>query len=70
MLTKLYGIDFNKYICGGIGNAKLGKIGNETILFYTESEMLKALAELKESGNTVGEINVFTTPIVRTEYEI
>ena len=69
MVNKLYGIDYNTYACGGIGSSKLCKMGNETVFFYKESEMLKTLAELKDN-NCVGEISVFTTPIYRIEYKI
>lgn len=47
MVNKLYGIDYNTYACGGIGSSKLCKMGNETVFFYKESEMLKTLAELE-----------------------
>jgi len=69
MKDKLYGIDYNIYVCGGIGTAKIMKTGCNTVLFYTESEMLKMLAELKKD-NMVGEIKVFVTPICRMEYRI
>ena len=68
-MNKLYGIDYNTYVCGGIGTTKLMKISCETLLFYTEYEMLKALAELKKE-NTIGEIKVFITPINRMEYKL
>jgi hypothetical protein len=69
MLDKLYGIDFDKYVCGGIGTAKLVYMGNDTALFYSESEMLEYLAKLK-TENTVGNIKVFTTNINRESYQI
>ena len=68
-IDKIYGIDYNVYVCGGIGNPKIKKIGENTLLFYTESEMLKTLAELKED-RTVGEIKVFTSTLNREEYKI
>jgi hypothetical protein len=69
MKDKLYGIDYNIYACGGIGTAKIMRIDSETVLFYTESEMLKALADLKKE-NMIGEIKVFITPICRMDYRI
>lgn len=68
-MNRLYGIDYNLYATGGIGNQKLMKMGSKTIFFYTESEMLKILAELKENYS-VGEINPFITDINRVEYKI
>jgi len=69
MLDKIYGIDYNRYVCGGIGNKKLALIERETVLFIKESEMLKALAEMK--GNyCIGEIEVFESEIDRKEYKI
>lgn len=67
---KLYGVDFKEYVCGGIGNCKLSLVGSETLLFYSESEMLKKVAELK-NNNCIGEIKPFITHIVNKEkYEI
>jgi len=37
---KLYGIDYNTYACGGIGNCKLRHMGSKTVLFYSEIGML------------------------------
>ncbi|MED3562346.1 hypothetical protein [Bacillus xiapuensis] len=68
-MNKLYGIDYNFYATGGIGNQKLMKMGCKTIFFYTESEMLKVFAELKEDY-AVGEIKPFITDINRIEYNI
>jgi hypothetical protein len=68
-MNNLYGIDYNFYACGGIGNPKLMKMGSKTVFFYTESEMLKVIAELKED-HTVGEIKPFITDINRMEYKI
>lgn len=68
-INKIYGIDYNIYVCGGIGKQKIKQIGENTLLFYAESEMLKTLAELKEDC-TVGEIKVFTSTINREEYKI
>jgi hypothetical protein len=69
MLKKIYGIDYNKYICGGIGSPKLAFAGSETIVFETEIEMLKAIIKLKET-NTVDEIKPFVNTIVREEYKL
>lgn len=66
---RLYGIDYNQYATGGIGNQKLMLMGNKTLLFYTESEMLNMLAELKKNYGA-GEIEPFTTPIVKEKYVI
>jgi hypothetical protein len=68
-MNKLYGIDYNFYATGGIGNQKLMKMGSKTIFFYTESEMLKVLAELKDDYS-VGEIRPFITDINRVDYKI
>ena len=69
MIEVLYGIDYNRYICGGIGNTKISKVGCETVIFYKETDMLKTLTELKEN-HTVEIIKVFTTKINREEYKI
>ena len=68
-INKVYGIDYNLYICRGIGGTKIKKLGEHTLLFYTEPEMLKTLAELK-ADHTVGEIKPFVSIINREEYEI
>lgn len=47
IIDKIYGIDYNSYLCAGIGNPIKLQLGENTLLFCTESEMLKALAELK-----------------------
>lgn len=36
MLNKLYGIDYNKYACGGIRNSKIQKIKEDIIFFCRE----------------------------------
>ena len=41
IIDKIYGIDYSIYVCGGIGKPKIKKIGENTLLFCTESEMLK-----------------------------
>jgi hypothetical protein len=69
MLSQLYGIDYDTYYCGGIGNVKLKHAGKKTVLFYTESDMLKTLADLKKDY-TVDNISVFITPINRMDYKI
>ena len=69
MLDKIYGIDYNPYACGGIGNCKLVRGLRKTVLFYDESEMLKELAKLKKDY-TVGELSVFISSINREEYKI
>jgi len=69
IIDKIYGIDYSIYVCGGIGKPKIKKIGENTLLFCTESEMLKALAELK-ADHTVGEIKPFVSTINREEYKI
>lgn len=69
MLNKLYGIDYETYICGGIGSQKLIKDNDKTELFYNESKMLLRLSELKES-HCVDNIELFTTSIIRQEYRI
>jgi hypothetical protein len=69
MIDKLYGIDYNTYICGGIGDVKLYQMGSKTVFFYNEKEMLKVLADLK-SDHTIGQIKVFVTSINRMPYEI
>lgn len=69
MVNKLYGIDYNKYVCGGIGSPKLALYGSDRELFYSESEMLKRLSELK-SDITCGDFGVFITNIVKEKYEI
>lgn len=67
---KLYGIDYNTYACGGIGNQKLRFMGRKTLLFYSESEMLNMIADLKKES-TVGEIKPFVTYIInKEEYKI
>ena len=63
---KLYGLDYNMYVCGGIGNRKFQLMGSETLLFYSESEMLDAVAKLK-SDCTIGEIKPFVTYITKKE---
>ena len=68
IIDKIYGIDYSIYVCGGIGKPKIKKIGENTLLFCTESEMLKALAELK-AYRTVGEIKPFISTINREEYK-
>lgn len=69
MINKLYGIDYNTYMCGGIGDKKLAHMGDETVLFDNEPEMLEILAKLKKDY-TVGEIKVFTTKINRESYNV
>lgn len=69
MIHKIYGIDYNIYACGGIGDSKIALLDNKTVLFYKESEMLTELAKLKEN-HCVGEIKVFVSPIIRNEYSI
>ena len=69
MLDKIYGIDFNVYACGGIGDKKLALNRNDTVLFYKESEMLKELGKMKDNP-CYGEILVFEPQIVRNEYKI
>ncbi len=69
MLRKLYGIDYNTYACGGIGDKKIAKLNTETTLFLTETDMLKALIELKEN-HCVGEVRPFTTEINREQYRL
>jgi hypothetical protein len=68
-MNKLYGIDYNIYVCGGIGNYKLQIADSKTVFFYTESEMLRQIAELKENCS-VGEIKPFITEIKRVEYKL
>lgn len=68
-MNKLYGIDYNFYACGGIGNNKLQLMGRKSVIFYTESEMLKMVADLKED-RSIGEIKPFITDINRVEYRI
>lgn len=63
---KLFGIDFNKYACGGLGNQKLQLMESKTLLFCSESEMLNKVAELKNES-TIGEIKPFVTYIVNKE---
>lgn len=69
MLSIIYGIDYNTYVCGGIRDTKLVLLGSKTVLFYKESEMLTELVKLKED-HCVGEIKVFISPIVRSEYSV
>lgn len=69
LLEIIYGLDYNKYCCGGVGNPKICKVGCETVLFSSESDMLKTLADLKKDG-TIGEIKVFTSRVERQEYKI
>lgn len=69
IIHKVYGIDFNRYACGGIGNVKLVLIGRETILFTDESEMLTELGKIK-SNNCFGEVDVFESQICRNEYKL
>ncbi len=69
MLNKIFGIDYNLYACGSIGGHKLVKMGQETRLFYTVSEMLKMIAELKKD-NIVGEIKPFIAKLNREDYRI
>jgi len=68
-IDKIYGIDYNSYLCAGIGNPIKLQLGENTLLFTTESEMLKALEELK-ADHTVEEIKPFTSTINREEYKI
>ena len=68
-IDKIYGIDYNSYLCAGIGNPIKLQLGENTLLFCTESEMLKVLAELK-ADHTVGEIKPFVSTINREEYKI
>lgn len=68
-MNRLYGIDYNIYACGGIGNQKLQIADRKTTIFYTESEMLKMVAELKQN-KSIGEIKPFITDINRIEYRI
>ena len=68
MITKLYGIDFTVFVCGGLGN-KLCPFSQETMFYNSETEMLKSLIKLKED-KTVGNISLFTTTINRKEYKI
>lgn len=63
---KLFGIDFNKYACGGIGNHKLMLMGRDTLLFYSESEMLEMVATMKKDC-TIGEIKPFITYVINKE---
>ena len=69
MLNKVYGIDYNTYICGGIGECKLARCKSETILFYSEVEMLKTLVKLKDN-KCIGEIELFTSVIGKVKYEV
>lgn len=67
---KLYGIDFNRYACGGAGNKKLQIIRSHSLLFHTEVEMLKKILELKEDF-TVGEIEPYTAFLAfKEEYRL
>lgn len=68
-MNKLYGIDYNTYVCGGIGNYKLNIADSKTVFFYTESDMLRKVAELKEDYS-IGEIRPFITEVKRTEYKL
>ncbi|PLR99562.1 hypothetical protein [Bacillus sp. T33-2] len=68
-MNKLYGIDYNVYVCGGIGDQKLQIADRKTVFFYTESEMLRNIAELKENYS-IGEIKPFSTNVTRDEYKI
>ena len=68
-IKKLYGLDYNRYVCGGIGNAKIKKIGEQRELFYTESEAIKRLSELKEEV-VYGDFELFTTKINKKPYKI
>ncbi len=68
-MNKLYGIDYNIYVCGGIGNYKLQIADSKTVFFYTESEMLRKVAELKEN-NSIGEIKPFITEVKKIEYKL
>jgi hypothetical protein len=68
-LSTLFGIDYDTYYCGGIGNKIRIPHGKNTVIFYTESDMLKTLADLKKDY-TVDIISVFTTPISRIDYKI
>lgn len=65
----IYGIDYITYACGGIGNARLAINSYERELFYTESEMLKRLSELKKEGNLIGDIKLFINNITEKEYK-
>ncbi|MCM3109888.1 hypothetical protein [Lederbergia lenta] len=65
----LYGVDYNIYACGGIGNHKLKLMGNRVLYFYAESEMLREVAKLKED-KSIGEIIPFIAQIAKTKYEI
>lgn len=68
-MNKLYGVDYNIYVTGGIGNPKLALHRNETVIFYTESEMLREVAKLKENYS-IGEIRPFVTDIKRVDYSL
>jgi len=68
-IEKLYGIDYNTYVCGGIGMKKLMPLGEVRELFYTESEMLKRLSELK-ANCYCNKFELFTTEIVKEKYNI
>lgn len=68
-INKIYGIDYNTYVAGGIGNRKLQKWGEETELFISEKEMLKTLGELKEDCRT-GEEVPFVAELVRKDYAL
>lgn len=65
----LYGIDYNNYVCGGMGWKKLAVLSSLTEVFYTESQMLERLSELKEE-NAFGDFKLFTTEINRDEYTL
>lgn len=67
---KLYGIDYNSYMCAGLGNKYRHLIKQCTLIFQNEIEMLKKVTELKQDA-TKGEVRPFITYITEKEkYEI
>jgi len=68
-IEKLYGIDYQTYACGGMGNIKLFPTGSNRVLFVTEEDMLKQLSYLKKQ-NTCSHFELFTTKIIKEEYKL
>lgn len=66
---KIYGIDYDIYVCDGYSGVKLDKISNNTLIFNNEYDMLQTLAELK-TNNHIGNVKPFVASIQREEYII
>lgn len=69
MTHVLYGVSYNIYATGGIGNRNLMVLENKTELFVAESDMLRRVASLKNE-KCIGEIEPFVESVSKSECRI